>query len=136
MNKQARKTIGERIKEKRLEKNMSLDDLAKVAEVARQTIYKYENNIVTNIPSDKIEAIAIALNVTPSYLMGWEDILPFTKREYKNNISIDLWESHKDIEQNPHHDIAVLLDLYEKLSKEQQKALIFLLKTLVKEQQK
>lgn len=65
-------TIGERIKERRLEKKMSLDDLAKIAHVARQTIYKYENNIITNIPTDKIEAIAIALNVSPTYLMGWD----------------------------------------------------------------
>ena len=29
------------------------------------------NNIITNIPSDKIEAAAQLGNVTPSYLMGW-----------------------------------------------------------------
>lgn len=65
-------TIGERIKEKRLEKKMSLDNLAKVAHVARQTIYKYENNLITNIPTDKIESISKALSVSPGYLMGWE----------------------------------------------------------------
>lgn len=65
-------TIGERIKEKRLEKRMSLEKLANAASVARQTIYKYENNLITNIPTDKIEAIAKVLNVSPGFLMGWE----------------------------------------------------------------
>ena len=32
-----------------------------------------ETGIVTNIPSEKIEAAAKALGVTPGYLMGWED---------------------------------------------------------------
>ncbi len=66
-------TIGERIKEKRLEKRMSLERLANAAGVARQTIYKYENNLITNIPTDKIEAIAKVLNVSPGYLMGWDE---------------------------------------------------------------
>ena len=29
-------------------------------------------NIITNIPPDKMESIAKALGVSPSYLMGWE----------------------------------------------------------------
>lgn len=74
------KSIGQNIKEKRLEKKMSLEDLANVAHVARQTIYKYENDIITNIPSDKIEAIANALGVTPAYLMGWEEKTRINKK--------------------------------------------------------
>lgn len=65
-------TIGERIKEKRIEKSMSLDDLAKSASVKRQTIYKYENNIISNIPMNRVNAIAKALDVSVPYLMGWE----------------------------------------------------------------
>ena len=38
----------------------------------KQTIFKYENNIVTNIPSDKVEKIAAALGVSPADLLGWE----------------------------------------------------------------
>lgn len=35
--------------------------------------YKYENNIISNIPSDKVEAIAEVLKISPAYLMGWGD---------------------------------------------------------------
>lgn len=66
-------TIGERIKSCREKANLTQDELAKRLATTKQTIYKYENNIVTNIPSDKIEKMAELFNVTPGFLMGWED---------------------------------------------------------------
>lgn len=65
-------TIGERMKEIRTIRGLTQEDLAVAASTTKQTIYKYENNIVTNIPSDKIEAIARCLGVSAAYLMGWE----------------------------------------------------------------
>lgn len=78
-------TIGQRIKNTRLEKNLTQEDVAKMVGVAIQTIYKYENGIVTNIPSDKIENIAKALETTPAYLMGWEQE-PQTNTKLQNPI--------------------------------------------------
>lgn len=49
-------------------------DFANKIDVSKQTLYKYENNIITNIPSDKIEAISKVLNLSPMYIMGWEDL--------------------------------------------------------------
>jgi len=34
--------------------------------------YKYENNIITNIPSDKIEGLARVFNISPAVIMGWD----------------------------------------------------------------
>lgn len=65
--------IGVRMKAARIKNQMTLEEVAQLTGVTRQTIQKYENEIITNIPSDKIEAIAKALRTTPSYLMGWED---------------------------------------------------------------
>lgn len=67
-------TIGERIKEYRERKGITQEELASKIGTKKQTIYKYENNIITNIPSDKIEKIAGALDTTPVVLMGWLDI--------------------------------------------------------------
>ena len=67
-------TIGDRIKKLRKDRDMTQEELAKCIDSKKQTIYKYENNIVTNIPSDKIEKIAEALETTPSYLMGWDKV--------------------------------------------------------------
>ena len=66
-------TIGERIKSKREIIGYSQVELAKRIGVSKQTLYKYENGIITNIPSDKIELLANALDTTPGYLMGWDD---------------------------------------------------------------
>lgn len=65
-------TVGERIKEVREKIGMSQVDFADKINVSKQTLYKYENNLITNIPSDKIEAAAELGNVSPAYLMGWE----------------------------------------------------------------
>lgn len=65
-------TVGERIKEIRKRLGMSQVAFADKINVSKQTLYKYENNIITNIPSDKIEAAAELGNVSPAYLMGWE----------------------------------------------------------------
>ena len=64
---------GKKIKLLREALNMTQTELAQKTKSSKQTIYKYENDIITNIPSDKIMALAKALNTTPMYLMGWSD---------------------------------------------------------------
>jgi repressor LexA len=66
-------TIGDRINKKRLEKGMTLEELGRKVGVSKVTIHKYESKVITNIPSDRIEAMAKALEVSPAYLMGWND---------------------------------------------------------------
>jgi len=61
---------------KQLRKNktsLSQTDAARLLGVSKQTLYKYENDIITNIPSDVIERIAKLYETTPAFLMGWED---------------------------------------------------------------
>lgn len=65
--------IGERIRNLRIERNITQTELASKIHATKQTVYKYEQGIVTNIPYDKIELLARALDTTPAYLMGWED---------------------------------------------------------------
>lgn len=66
-------TIGQRIKALREQKGFSQIELAEKIGVSKQNLYKYENGIISNIPSDKIEAAAAALETSPAYLMGWDD---------------------------------------------------------------
>ena len=51
---------------------MTLEELARIIGTSKQTINRYENGIITNIPSEKIVAIANALETTPQTIMGWE----------------------------------------------------------------
>lgn len=65
-------TIGDRIKEKRIEKGYSLRELAKVMGYHHSTIGKVENGLV-DLPQSRIEQFAQVLGTTPAYLMGWEE---------------------------------------------------------------
>lgn len=66
-------TVGSRIKCEREHQGIAQTDLAKAVKISKQTLYKYENDIITNIPSNCIEDIAKALKISPGYLMGWEE---------------------------------------------------------------
>lgn len=66
-------TKGGRIKLLREQKGITQEELAKLLNTTKQTVSKYENGIVTNIPSDKLDEIAKILDTTPNYLMCWED---------------------------------------------------------------
>lgn len=63
-------TIGERIKERRIELGYTQDELAKKCGYkSRSSINKIE--LSRNLPLPKIEKMARALECTESYLMGW-----------------------------------------------------------------
>lgn len=66
-------SIGQRIKECRELLKMTQESLANKIGTTKQTIYKYENDIITNIPPYKVELLAKALAISPAYLMGWID---------------------------------------------------------------
>ena len=66
-------TIGERIASLRLHRGMTQTELADAVGESKQTIYKYERGIITNIPLAKVEAIARVLRCPPVALTGWEE---------------------------------------------------------------
>ena len=69
--------LANRLRTKRLENNLSLQEVADKLGVSKVTISRYETLDITNIPSDKIEGMAKLYDTTPAYLMGWESI-PFS----------------------------------------------------------
>lgn len=63
-------TIGERIKEIRKSKKISVEYLAKELGVSKTTIYRYEDSTIEKIPVNIFDHLCILLNVTPAELMG------------------------------------------------------------------
>lgn len=63
---------GNIIKNLRTERDLTQEEVGKIIGASKQTLHKYENGIITNIPQDKIEALANLFDVSPSYIMGWE----------------------------------------------------------------
>lgn len=62
-----------KLRELRKAKGLTLDELALQIGTSKQTIHRYENGVISNIPPKKIESLAVALGTTPSELMGWEE---------------------------------------------------------------
>lgn len=69
-------TIGDRIKARRLEIGLSVDQIAAQIGKNRATVYRYESNEIEKFPLDILYPLADALRTTPAYLMGWEDERP------------------------------------------------------------
>lgn len=88
-------TIGERIRAAREEKKMTQEELGTICGTTKQSIFKYETGVITNIPRDKMEKIASALGVTPTYLMGW-DTKPLTVNQVLSRPTTSPSESEKN----------------------------------------
>ena len=69
-------TKGQRIRARRRELGLTLEAVAIASKTSKQTIQRYENGVIENIPDARLEAIARALGTTPAYLMGWEETAP------------------------------------------------------------
>ena len=62
-----------KIRQLRLEKNMTLEQVAIIVGVGKSTVRKWETGMIANMKRDKIALLAKALSTTPAYLMGWDE---------------------------------------------------------------
>lgn len=69
-------TIGDRIKEQRRLKGMTLLALADAVSVSEATIQRYETGRIRNISPDMMQKLAEALGTTASWLMGEREMIP------------------------------------------------------------
>ena len=83
---------GDRIRELRIQHDMTLDDVARYLGINRQAVYKYEQGIVTNIPLDKIEKMADLFGTTPDYIAGWTN----NPKQYEMNLQLFGHDSSPD----------------------------------------
>ena len=69
-------SIGARIKAAREAADLTQEELGARCGTTKQTIFKYETGVVTNIPLSRLEQIADVIGVSPAHLMGWEEAAP------------------------------------------------------------
>lgn len=62
-----------KLKERRLELNYTLQDVADKMGLTRATIQKYESGLIKGVDTTTLERLANVLQTTPAYLMGWEE---------------------------------------------------------------
>lgn len=66
-------TISERIKQRRIELGLSVDEVAAKIGKDRATVYRYEKTDIKKMPADILIPLAKALNTTPAYLLGYAE---------------------------------------------------------------
>lgn len=108
--------MGERIKQLRKQNNMTMEELGKLIGVQRQAIQKYENGTVTNIPRSAIEIMAKRFEVSPSYLLCFEeDVKYFDGMEITEAVRIPLL---KNTAEGASTQVAQQIIGYEEISRE------------------
>jgi transcriptional regulator with XRE-family HTH domain len=66
-------TFGERIKELRVARSLTLEQLAQATDSSKSYIWELENKNPPRPSAEKLSAIAAALDVTVDYLFGRDD---------------------------------------------------------------
>jgi len=61
-----------KIKNRRIELGLTLEDVAKKVGVGRATVQRWESGLIENMRRDKIVLLAQALNTTPNFILGVE----------------------------------------------------------------
>lgn len=79
--------VGQRIKECRIKRGLTVDELAEKLKKNRATVYRYEKGDIENLPITILEPIAKALGTSPAFLMGWtENCTPLSEKKNSHEI--------------------------------------------------
>ncbi len=115
--------IGKRIKDMRLEKGLSQQELGDLLGVTKVSICGYENG--TRTPSlDTFNLLAEVFNTTTDYLLGREIVIRSEDNlEYLGNVSKDDVEIIKELKENP--------KLYEKILKDSKRYISLINKKMI-----
>src|SRR5690606_598863 len=71
---------GARIKRRRMELGLSVEDVAKALGKDRSTIYRYESDEIENMPVSVLVPLARILRTSPTWILGFDNPEPKTKR--------------------------------------------------------
>ena len=111
--------LSRKIKQLRLERGMTLEQVADIVGVGKSTVRKWETGMIANMKRDKIALLAKALGTTPGYLMGWRE----DAKESNSPDAIKLTEGE-----------ALLLELFRQIPEDAQKMYLEVLRAALKNQ--
>lgn len=90
MNNIVASPIHKRIKERRLELDMTLMDLSKKLGVQEATVQRYETGAIKNISHKTIILLTDILKCSPAYLLGLDDWVTIQKSEIHSDKIIEV----------------------------------------------
>lgn len=99
--------LANRLRAKRLERGLSLQEVADKVGISKVTLQRYETLDIVNIPSNNIEKLAEIYLTTPGYLMGWTPSLKVSEsvEEYGSRQPDEKTDIYKELQ-----NVTVLFD--------------------------
>lgn len=91
--------IGQKLRNRRLELNLTMLQVAKKTGVSEATVSRWESGDIANMKRDKIVALANALQVSPAFIMGWEEESNNKTKSSKSNC-VNLTSDEKNLLDN------------------------------------
>ena len=87
----------EKIKARRLELGLTLEDVGNIVGVGKSTVRKWETGNIADMKRDKIALLAKALNVSPLFIMGIDEEDPQPAISEKENILLSYYNQLNDL---------------------------------------
>lgn len=104
--------VGQKIFKARKQLNMSRADLGKKVNLHESTVKRYEDGQIKSLDIDKMKEFAKALDIDPTYLMGWSN----NSNNVKTIDSFAIYSSHKQDTLSKH-----IIELCKSLNREGKK---------------
>lgn len=129
--------VGQRIKDRREELKMSVDELAALINKNRATVYRYEKGDIESLPTTVLKPLAKALKTTPEYLMGWDEEKEDNLGDFEENIEYlsknypNLIDLYNEIHAN--EQLVILFDKAKKLEPQDLAQILKIIDTFNKE---
>ncbi|WP_195984327.1 helix-turn-helix transcriptional regulator [Clostridium sp. D33t1_170424_F3] len=104
--------LREKIKNRRIELHLTLEDVAHTVGVSSATVSRWESGEIASLRGDKIALLAQTLQVTPAYLMDWstQSAVPSQLDKVYFNFAREAQENDIDPD-----DIKLAIDIIKKL---------------------
>jgi repressor LexA len=101
-------SIGDRIKARRLELGLTLEEVGEKLGLNRSTVMRYENGRIKKMSEETIESFALVLKTTTGELLGWDK---------SQNLSKKVLVLARQMQELPPEKLELLSSIVESMSK-------------------
>lgn len=112
--------VGKRIRALRTAKGLTQEELGKLLGVKKAAVQKYENGSVENLKRATVLKLAEIFDVSPSYLMGFDEI-ETAKSEKLEGIYLNLARTAQDLALDP-EDLELIMQTVAQLKRRNERS--------------
>ena len=99
------------LKDRRLELGLSLRDVAQIVGVNASTVNRWESGEIDDMKRKRVFAYAKALQISPSIIMGWQDVPEGIVAEL-TNYEEQLLDKFRALPPHRQHDVERIINMY------------------------